>query len=253
MAYSGWVASSDKPASTTTDGATDKISDARADLQKAIVALNKIVDIFQLEAEPTDNHILKYDQSAGKFATEADTAGSGASSIGVQDMWIPSTIMYPAGASQSPCGAHITIDTNQSSRVLPFDKDSVENAQFSIAMPKKWNEGTVTCNFYWAGVGSATGGVTWGIVGESLADTQGPGGGFSGTRVDVDDTKAASAAGYQQITSASAAITVHSAAEGEIVHFQISRQVGDSHDDLAEDAGLIGIMLHYTSDAENDA
>ena len=48
-----------------------------------------------------------------------------------------------------------------SSKVLDFDKDSDEFAQFTVAFPKSWNGGTVTFRAFW--VGNAT---TDGIIGD---------------------------------------------------------------------------------------
>ena len=40
--------------------------------------------------------------------------------------------------------------------VLDFDKDSDEFAQFAVAFPKSWNEGTVTFQPFWSGVAATT-------------------------------------------------------------------------------------------------
>ena len=250
MAYSGWVASSDKPGSTTTDGATDKISDARADLQKAIVALNKIVDIFQLEAEPTDNHILKYDQSAGKFATEADS-GAASTTIGVQDMWIAVDTMYSSttNGAAGPSSREINT-TSPDLRNFAFDKDTQESIEFNIAMPKKWNEGTITCEFYWTAA-SGSGGVTWAIQGTSRNNDEALNSGWA-TAVEVDDTLITANDLHISATSSGAFIASTPAA-GELQYFKVYRVVADSNDTLDADAELLGIKFHYTSDAENDA
>jgi len=38
----------------------------------------------------------------------------------------------------------------------------------------------------------------------------------------------------------------------ELVVFQVTRVVGDGGDTMAVDAKLLGIKLHYTTDAEKD-
>jgi len=248
MAYSGWVASSDKPGSTTTDGATDRIDQARADLQKAILALNKIVDVFQLEAEPTDNHILRYDQSAGKFETTADVDTS-STTAGVHDIWIPAMAMYPT--ADGGCAPITTVEVTEGRpevRALDFDTSSDEFAQFSIAMPKSWNEGTITCEFYWTAA-SGSGNVVWGLQGVAISNDDAIATAF-GTAQTADDTFIA--ANDIHVSPTTSAITIGgSPAVGDIVYFQVYRDV--SADNLGVDARLIGIKMHYTTDAENDA
>ena len=55
MAYN-WP-SGHKAGTTTTDGATDKISDARADINQNIVNVNEIIDMFDLASEPSNGQI----------------------------------------------------------------------------------------------------------------------------------------------------------------------------------------------------
>ena len=51
-------------------------------------------------------------------------------------------------------------------KVLDFDKDTDENAQFSVAFPKSWNEGTVTFQaFFGLQVHTNTGTTTWFLAG----------------------------------------------------------------------------------------
>ena len=53
------------------------------------------------------------------------------------------------------------------------------------------------------------------------------------------------------ISAESGAVTIDNAAKGELVFFQILRDV--SADDHSSDARLIGVKLTYTIDEENDA
>ena len=76
--------SGNKAVTTTTDAATDSISGARVDINKTISNVNDIIDIFNIPSSPTDNHILKYNSSTGKFDVEADTGGG--SGIALTDL-----------------------------------------------------------------------------------------------------------------------------------------------------------------------
>ena len=46
-------------------------------------------------------------------------------------------------------------------KTLDFDKDSDENAQFAVAFPKSWNEGTVTFQAFFTADSTNTGTVSW--------------------------------------------------------------------------------------------
>ena len=55
--------------------------------------------------------------------------------------------MYPSdtGGCATLAGTELASDINRPFlQTLAFDKDSDEAAQFSIAFPKSWNEGTIT-------------------------------------------------------------------------------------------------------------
>lgn len=64
--------SGNKPVTTTTDADSDSISGARADINKTISNQIDIIDIFNIPASPTDNHILVYNSSTAKFDVEAN-------------------------------------------------------------------------------------------------------------------------------------------------------------------------------------
>jgi hypothetical protein len=67
--------SANKPVTTTTDAASDSISGARADINKAITNQIEIIDMFNIPGSPTDNYILKYNASANRFDMEEDSGG----------------------------------------------------------------------------------------------------------------------------------------------------------------------------------
>ena len=61
--------SGSKAATSTSDNPADSISGARGDINQTISNVNDIIDIFNIEASPTDGHILVYDTDTGKFET----------------------------------------------------------------------------------------------------------------------------------------------------------------------------------------
>jgi hypothetical protein len=157
--------------------------------------------------------------------------------------------MYPT--ADGGCAPITTVEVTEGRpevRALDFDTSSDEFAQFSIAMPKSWNEGTITCEFYWTAA-SGSGNVVWGLQGVAISNDDAIATAF-GTAQTADDTFIA--ANDIHVSPTTSAITIGgSPAVGDIVYFQVYRDV--SADNLGVDARLIGIKMHYTTDAENDA
>ena len=160
--------------------------------------------------------------------------------------------MYPSttGGAPDPETIEITADANRPVlKAIAFDKDSDEYAQFSVAFPKSWNEGTVTFQAFYTANTTNTGSVKFMLKGISVSSedaisqdfgtAQGSATGFSGTAYDLE------------VTAESSAITIAgSPAAGDQVFFAIFRDV--SGDTLTADALLTGIKIHYTTDAAND-
>ena len=317
MAYN-WP-SSHKAGTTTTDGATDRIDQARADIQQNIVNVNEIIDMFDLASEPSNGQILKYNTTSDKFevgadaggialtdlsvtdaggdgslaynnssgvftytgpsaaetrahlsVTQASASGGGtlaynastgvftytppvlATTIGTHDIWIPAQAMYPT--ADGGCSTIATIEITEGApeaRVLDFDQGSTEFAQFSIAMPKSWNEGTITFTAYWMAQTGNSGGVSWGLQGVAISDNDAIDTAY-GTAVVVDDTYH-NTQDDLHITPTSSAITIAGTpAAGDLCFFQLFRDHDDSNDTLNADARLLGIKIHYTTESGTD-
>jgi len=136
-------------------------------------------------------------------------------------------------------------------KVLDFDPSSDENAQFAVAFPKSWNEGTVTFQAFFTVTGTNTGTTAWGLSGVALADDGSLNTAF-GTNV-VATAKAHSGTSNDlNVSAVSGAVTIAgSPGVNEYVFFQIMRDV--SADDQSGDSRLLGIKLFFTTDAANDA
>ncbi len=183
------------------------------------------------------------------FAGSGLTAASSVISndvIGKQSMWVPAVAMYPTNTGG--CAAIALTETTAGRPdmyTLDFDASSDENAQFSIAMPSYWNEGTLTYKVYWTTAATDTDGVAWSVAGVAVSDNDTIDVAF-GTAVVVTDD-ALGAAEDLMVTAESGAVTIAgSPAAGDLCYFNIERDVSDANDDMAEDAKLIGIKLFYT-------
>jgi hypothetical protein len=171
---------------------------------------------------------------------------------GVQTIWIPATAMAPTASN--PCADIESVETTSGRpdmRVLDFDDGSDEHAQFQIAFPKSWNEGTITFQVYWCSTATDTDGVSWGLQGVSVPDNSTIDVAY-GTAVVVDDVNQG-AAEEMLVSPTSSAVTIAGAAVDTVTFFRIFRDVSDANDTAAEDARLIGVKLFFTTNAENDA
>jgi hypothetical protein len=177
--------------------------------------------------------------------------GSVVKTAGTETIWVPASAMYPCSTNGCATLAQVETTAQQPEfKVLDFDKDSDEFAQFTVAFPKSWNAGTVTFRVYWVGL-AATTGVAWTLAGRSVADNAEAIGAF-GTAVVVQDDSQGDATEVL-ISAISGAVTITGVADDTLTFFQISRDISDGNDDMAGDARLTGIQIFYTTNATNDA
>ena len=184
-----------------------------------------------------------------RAVTPAGLAGAAAFQ-GKQTIWVPANAMIVRVTNGAGQGTVETTTNKVMRRTLDFDPATPEFAQFLVAMPKSWDEGTVTAEFLWTAA-SGTGAVIWGLQGLALSDDDALDAAF-GTAQEVTDTLLS--AGDLHRSAETAAITIGGTpAEGDMIVFQIYRDASDGADTLAVDAQLIGVRLFYSTGAKNDA
>ena len=190
--------------------------------------------------------------SGGNFTGDITSGGLPVKVAGKESMWIPALAMNPTVTNG--CASHATVETTSGRPdmiVLDFDKDSDEFAQFSIAFPKSWDEGTITYQVYWAGI-AATTGVAWTLAGVAVSNNETIDVAF-GTAVVIQDD-AQGAVEEVCVTAESGAVTIAGTpAADDLCFFAISRDVSDSNDDMAGDARLLGIKIFFNTDTKNDS
>jgi hypothetical protein len=172
---------------------------------------------------------------------------------GTETIWVPVGAMRPTVSNGcAPITEVETTSGRPDMQVLDFDATSDEHAQFQIAFPKSWNEGTITFQVYWTTTASDTDGVAWGLQGVAVSDNDTIDVAYGTSVVVTDD--ALGAAEDQCVTAESGAVTIAGTpAIGDICYFRIFRDVSDANDDMTEDARLIGVKIFFTTDATNDA
>ena len=241
-----------------TGNVTGTLASATQDIDTTIVlndlaaaAVNVANDSIAIIDADASNATKK--ESIADLATAVAGSGITATSgvlsndvIGKQSIWVPATAMYPTNTGG--CAAIALTETTAARPdmyTLDFDASSDENAQFSVAFPSYWNEGTITYQAYWTTTATDTDGVAWSLAGVAVSDNDTIDVAF-GTAVVVTDD-ALGAAEDLMVTAESGAVTIAgSPAAGDLCYFNIERDVSDANDDMAEDAKLIGIKLFYT-------
>ena len=185
------------------------------------------------------------------FASTPTVDGS-AIAVGKQTMWIPAGAMYPS--TTNPCSALTQVETTAlrpDLKVLDFDPSSDEFAQFSVAFPKSWNEGTVTFQPFWTVTGTNTGTVAWQLGGIAVSSDDSINTAF-GTLVATTALAHSGTSNDLMVSVESGNVTIAGTpAAGDCCFFQINRDV--SADNQSGDARLVGIKLFFTTDASNDA
>jgi len=234
-------------------------SDDNNEIFKVDAGTNKtlvggVLNVFNRAGNPLSNLAngdIFYDTTANRLKVRENGGFKDITGIGTHDIWVPATAMYPT--TTNGCSSIETLEVTAGQpeiRALSFQTSSNTNAQFSIAMPKSWNEGTITFEAYWTPNVSSSGGVTWKVKAVALADDNALGTAF-GTAQQSDDTYIAQ--NDVHISPTSSAITVAgSPSAGDIVYFNLERDTTDANDTMAVDAKLIGIKLHYTTEESTD-
>ena len=226
----------------TTGGASDLIMSTNSGTNSGTITITDAAD--------GDITIAPNGTGQAKAVDAADATGA-IKIAGKETIWVPAVAMYPNTTSGCADIAQVELSNGPEIKVLDFDKDSDEFAQFAVAFPKSWNAGTVTFQAFFTATSTNTGTTAWGLSAVALADNGDLNTAF-GTQV-VATAKAHSGTSNDlDVAAESGAVTIAgSPGADEYVFFQISRDV--SADDLNADARLLGIKLFFTTSAANDA
>jgi hypothetical protein len=212
------------------------------------VTSTKIADDAVTSAKIADDAV-----TSAKIADSAVTSAKVSSDIkvaGVETIYVPAAAMYPNSTAGCADLEQVELSNGPELKCLDFDASSDENAQFTVAFPKSWNEGTVTFQAFFTVTGTNTGTVAWGLSGVSFADSADMNTAF-GTNVVATAKAHSGTSNDMDVTAVSGAVTITGAAVDTQTYFQVMRDV--SADTQTGDARLLGIKLFFTTDASNDA
>tara|TARA_R100001079_G_scaffold20575_1_gene10380 strand:- start:579 stop:2015 length:1437 start_codon:yes stop_codon:yes gene_type:complete len=225
----------------TTGGAADLVLSTNSGTDSGTITITDAAD--------GDITIAPNGTGQAKAVDAADATGA-IKIAGKETIWVPAVAMYP-NTTNGAATAQVELSNGPELKVLDFDKDTDEFAQFAVAFPKSWNAGTVTFQAFFTATSTDTGTTAWGLSAVALADNGDLNTAF-GTQV-VATAKAHSGTSNDlDVAAESGAVTIAgSPGADEYVFFQVSRDV--SADDLNADARLLGIKLFFTTSAANDA
>lgn len=168
--------------------------------------------------------------------------------VGKQTIWVPAAAMKKRSTGPSS-GAFSAGSTEFD--YFAFDAGTAEDATFTVAMPKSWDEGSVSFQVYWLHPATVTNfGVVWQGFVKAYSNDDAIDGASYTTIASVTDTGGTTSDLY--ISDESAATAVGSAAEGDLLNFIIRRLATDGSDTLAVDAYLIGVKILFTTNAVTD-
>ena len=237
-----------------------KISDTNGNELINLTATGSAVNEFTLANAATGNGPIlsatgetNVDINLNPKGTGVLKSGSAAVKIaGKETIWVPASAMYEATTNGAEANQVETTATRPDMKVLDFDPSTDEFAQFSIAMPKSWNEGTVTFQYYWTPSTTNTGNCAMELMGVACGDSDTIDVAY-GTAIQVLDAGIGTVED-QQISAESSAVTIAgSPAAGEQTYFQVKRNAGTGNDTFTGDCRLLGIKIFFTTDAANDA
>jgi hypothetical protein len=229
-------------ATITSSGAHDLILDTNSGTNSGTITIT--------DAANGDITIAPNGTGVAKAVDGADATGA-IKIAGKETIWVPAAAMYGATTNGASLEQVETTAGRPDMKVLDFDPGTAEAAQFSVAFPKSWNEGTITYQVFWSPSNTNTGNCLWTLFGVSVADN---------ATIDVTygTEQTITDAGHgtvedQQVTSVSSALTVKDAAVDTQTYFQVQRNAASGSDTFTGDARLLGIKIFFTTDAANDA
>ena len=194
----------------------------------------------------TESKVLTLD--ADKKAIFAGTIGS----VNYKTIWTGAGAMVPTVTAGAVAGTEELATNDVMVDYFAFPTGSDAYVNFSMVMPEQWDGGTIKAKFFWKSSNTDTGDVQWKIAAVAHADSGALDTAF-GTAVAVaTDDVGLGTDNDLHVTATTAAMTVAgSPAEGELVIFQIMRDV--SGDNYSADAHLMGVLLQYKESATASA
>lgn len=158
----------------------------------------------------------------------------------IQRLWIPASLFMVSSGSP-------VLSTTGGNGLRPptflLDAASAEKISASFVAPVGWS--TYNVKLYWTNAGAGAGDVTWNLQIEAYSD---------GEAIDtLNDTDVVAwgvttiTAPAQRVLKISSALTSVAVESGILVGLDIARRAADGTDTLANDVGVLGVMIERAS------
>ena len=238
--------------SSSTDGQLDIVADTEIQIAATTIDINGAInasgEIIAASLDISGNADID-----GTLETDGLTVGGVAAKVaGKESIWIPAAAMYPS--TTNPCSDLTQVETTAlrpDLKVLDFAAAADDFAQFAIAFPKSWNEGTITYQPFWTVTGTNTGTMVWQLGGIAVSSDDTINTAF-GTLVATTALAHSGTSNDLMVSAESGAVTIAgSPAANDLCFFQINNDTSASGQTGA--ARLLGIKMFFTTDAANDA
>ena len=172
-----------------------------------------------------------------------------------QTIWVPATAMWPETSDGSGSLVQTDMGNGPELKTLEFGAVIDSGAQFSITMPKSWNESSgITYQPYWTNIAASpnTGKVVWKLQSVSFADGNNLNTLF-GTAV-ATAFKASGSTQYDLMVSAESDTVTPggSPAADELIFFRILRDADNVLDTCTDAVQLLGVKVYFTTDIGGD-
>lgn len=169
---------------------------------------------------------------------------------GQHTIWMPSGAMI-ANLTNGATTIDYEYATNDVMvRGFDFDASTEESVQFGIQMPKSWNASTLVAQFIWTtGTTAGTGNVVWGIQSTSLTDSDALDVAYPAVTTVIDSFITSDDI---HISAETSTFTPNGAGAEEYVVFKVTREAANGSDTYTQDARLLGVKIHYTTNSATD-
>ena len=236
-----------------------KISDTNGNELINLTATSSAVNEFTIANAATGNGPVlsatgetNVDINLNPKGTGTLKSGTAAVKIaGKETMWVPAAAMYAPTTNGADAEQVETTALRPDMKVFDFDASTDQYTQFTVAMPKSWNEGTVTYQVYWAPSTTNTGNCIFRLQGISRVDNESIDTAY-GSFTDVTDAGIGTVED-QQVSAESGAVTLTTPAADALSYFQFARRASNGGDTFTGEARVLGIKIFFTTDAANDA
>jgi hypothetical protein len=188
---------------------------------------------------------------AAAFNSSITSGGAAVKVAGKETIWVPAAAMYPS--TTNGCSALTQVETTAlrpDLKVLDFAAAADDFAQFAIAFPASWNEGTITYQPFWTVTGTDTGTVVWQLGGVAITNDESINTAF-GTLVATAAKAHSGTSNDLMVSDESGAVTIAgSPAANDQCFFQLNLDTSASGQTGV--VRLLGVKLLFTTDAAND-